>query len=62
MASAGLDPVGDRQENDVPRESFVNAWLAPVLGIAILICAVICFFLTIALWFGYTTGECYRVV
>ena len=55
MADESMDQLGDSQdEGDL---SSKLSWMVPIVGGGILICAAICFFLTIALWFGHTTGE-----
>jgi hypothetical protein len=55
---SGLDQFNGEDDT---QDSFAskNAWLSPILGLATLACAVICLSLTIALWFGHTTGLFY---
>jgi hypothetical protein len=55
MADESMDQLGDSQDEGDFSNKF--SWAMPIVGAGILICAVICFFLTIALWFGHTTGE-----
>jgi hypothetical protein len=55
MAEADMDQYNDsHDEGDIADKI---SWTIPLVGGGILICAVICFFLTIALWFGHTTGN-----